>query len=102
MAKKFNELRKEMSPERRARNVAATQALLAEMPLQELRQARALSQETLAELLDVDQSGVSKLEQRTDMYVSTLRRYIKALGGELEIIAHFPDGNVRITQFAHI
>jgi DNA-binding transcriptional regulator YiaG len=98
--RKFSELRAKMSPERRARNEAATKAMLAEMPLHELRRARELSQQTLAELLGESQPSVSKLEQRTDMYVSTLRRYIEAMGGRLDIVAHFPDGDVRITQFA--
>jgi hypothetical protein len=48
------------------------------------------------------QSEVSKLEQRTDTYVSTLRSYVRALGGELDIVARFPDGEVRISQFADI
>lgn len=70
------------------------------MPLQELRQVRRLSQETLAEILGLNQPDISKLEQRTDIYVSTLRRYIEAMGGHLEILARFPDGAVKITQFA--
>lgn len=73
--------------------------MLAEMPLHELRQARRLSQETLAEALHIGQASVSKMERRTDMYVSTLRGIIRAMGGELEIIARFPDGVYRIGQF---
>jgi DNA-binding transcriptional regulator YiaG len=98
--RKFSDLRAKMSPERQARNEAAAQAMLLEMPLHKLRRARELSQQTLAELLGESQLSVSKLEQRTDMYVSTLRRYIEAMGGRLDIVAHFPDGDVRITQFA--
>jgi hypothetical protein len=45
---------------------------------------------------------VSRLEQQADMYVSTLRRYLEALGGTLEIVAHFPDRDVRITQFREL
>ena len=56
----------------------------------------------LAEQLNLEQPAVSKLERRTDMYVSTLRKYIEAMGGELEIIAHFPEGNVRINQFEEL
>lgn len=97
--RKFSELRARMAPERRARNAAETARLFADMPLGELRQARALTQTTLAELLETSQGEVSKMEKRADMYVSTLRRYIEAMGGELEIVARFPDGSVRITQF---
>lgn len=97
--RKFSALRAAMAPERRARNAAETTRLLAEMPLAELRQAQALTQSTLAELLETSQGEVSKIERRTDMYVSTLRRYIEAMGGELDVVARFPDGDVRITQF---
>ena len=54
------------------------------------------AQVNLAQVLGVNQSAVSKLEKRTDMYLSTLRSYIEAMGGELEIQAVFPDGSVRI------
>jgi hypothetical protein len=64
-----------------------------------IRAARALTQEHLSTLLGIQQSAVSKLERRADMYVSTLRHFIEAMGGQLEIRAVFPDGAVRITQF---
>ncbi len=67
--------------------------------MNELRAARKLTQEQLADLLEIDQAAVSKLEHRTDMYLSTLRRLIKAMGGDLEIRARFPDGEIRIKQF---
>jgi transcriptional regulator with XRE-family HTH domain len=76
------------------------QTMLTEMPLQELRIAKELSQVKLAESLHVNQAAISKLERRTDMYISTLRSYIKAMGGDLEVIARFPDGEVRISNFA--
>jgi transcriptional regulator with XRE-family HTH domain len=69
------------------------------MPLHELRRARQLSQEHLAEELGASQPEISKIEHRTDMDVSTLRRFVEAMGGKPEIIAQFPDGTVRITQF---
>jgi transcriptional regulator with XRE-family HTH domain len=72
------------------------------MPLRELRQDRNLSQEQLAHTLSVKQAAVSKLEKRTDMYISTLRNFIKAMGGDLEIIAKFPEGSVQISQFEDI
>jgi transcriptional regulator with XRE-family HTH domain len=102
MAKKFSELRNQMSPEARSKADELTREMLAEMPLQELRRARHLSQEQLAEILQVRQATISKLERRTDMYISTLRSYIQAMGGDLEITARFPDGDIRINQFADL
>jgi DNA-binding XRE family transcriptional regulator len=102
MAKKFSVLRDQMSPERQARAAERTAELLREMPLHELRQARQLSQEELAVTLETSQSSISKLERRVDVYVSTLRRYVESMGGELDIIARFPEGSVRINQFESI
>jgi predicted transcriptional regulator len=102
MARKFSELRTKMSPERRARNDAAVKKALAEMPLNELRNARGLSQKMLAEALRIQQPAIAKLEKRTDMYISTLRSHINAMGGDLEVIARFPDGDVRISNFSQI
>jgi transcriptional regulator with XRE-family HTH domain len=99
MTKRFKDLRAKMSAESRARAHVRAQQMLAELPLQELRQARQMSQEKLAEILGGKQASVSKLEHRTDMYVSTLRSYIEAMGGELDIVARFQDGDVRIKQF---
>jgi transcriptional regulator with XRE-family HTH domain len=99
MAKPFSRLRDKMSPERQARVEARVQQAIQDMALAELRAARHLTQEHLADVLGVKQSAVSKLERRTDMYVSTLRSFIKAMGGDLEIRAVFPEGDVRITQF---
>ena len=99
MAKKFSELRAKMSPKAREKSASLTREMLDEMPLQELRQARALSQEQLAKVLHVKQASISKLERRTDMYVQTLRSYIEAMGEILNITAEFPEGSVRIKQF---
>ena len=77
-------------------------ALKTEMPLAELRQARERSQQELARSLKVNQPAVAKLEKRTDMYVSNLRRYVEALGGSLEITARFPEGSVNITNFSDL
>jgi|SRR5690349_9416684 len=99
MAKKFAELRAQMSQAHREGAATRTAEMMAAMPLNELRQARKLSQEMLAATLGQRQSGISKLERRTDMYVSTLRSYVEAMGGSLDIVAHFPDGDVRIKQF---
>ena len=99
MAKSFKTLEAKMSPASRARAEAKAEQLLAEMPLYELRSARQMTQEKLAKELNVKQSAVSKLERRADMYVSTLREFVRAMGGELEITARFPEGAVRINQF---
>jgi DNA-binding transcriptional regulator YiaG len=85
MPRKFSELEAKMSPERRARVAARVKAELALMPLHQLRQAREMTQTRLAEVLEMDQGNISKLEKRTDMYVSTLRSYVEAMGGALEM-----------------
>lgn len=102
MSKKFSELRSKMKPEAAARARAKAQAMLAELPLHELRQARGLSQQQLADLLQVQQPSIAKLERRTDMYISTLRSHIEAMGGQLDIVARFPEGVVRISNFADL
>lgn len=98
----FSELTKNFTAMRKARTAAKVRALKAEMPLAELRQARAQSQQALARRLKVGQPAVAKLERRADMYVSNLRRYIAALGGSLEITARFPEGVVNITNFCEL
>ncbi|MDR2701937.1 MAG: helix-turn-helix domain-containing protein [Spirochaetaceae bacterium] len=102
MARKFSELEEKMSLERRVRINKEVKKALAEMPIHELRNARGLSQRVLADALHIQQPAVAKMEKRTDMYISTLRSHIEAMGGELEIIARFPDGNVRISNFSQI
>ncbi len=99
MARNFKELRAKMSPESRARSTEKAKVLLREMALSELREAVSLTQESLADALGVKQSSISKMERRSDVYLSTLRRIIEAMGGELEIIAAMPDGRVYIKQF---
>jgi predicted transcriptional regulator len=78
------------------------QEALKELPLDELRNARGLSQKMLAEALGIQQPAIAKMEKRTDMYISTLRSHIEAMGGQLEITAHFPDGSVKISNFSHL
>ncbi|MCW2244954.1 DNA-binding XRE family transcriptional regulator [Azospirillum fermentarium] len=96
----FSALRDGMTPERQARIAAKTDALRQEMALGERREARRRTQASLGETLNVDQSAIAKMEKRTDMYVSNLRRFIQAMGGELRVVAHFPKGDVVITNFA--
>jgi predicted XRE-type DNA-binding protein len=102
MVKKFSNLRSKMKPDARERANLMAQSMLAEMPLNELRQARGLSQKMLAEVLHVQQPAIAKIEKRTDMYLSTLRSHIEAMGGELDIVARFPDGSVKISNFSDL
>ena len=99
MAHKFSELQKKMSNERRARVEERVREAIKEMALDELRTAREFTQAELSQVLRVDQGSISRLERRTDMYIGTLRRYIEAMGGSLQIRAVFPDGEVQIKQF---
>jgi DNA-binding transcriptional regulator YiaG len=83
--------------ETKPRAKARYDAVLAEInsrqaTLRRLREARALTQSTLAELLDMDQSEVSRLERRSDMMLSTLKRFVQATGGEMHIVVSYPDG----------
>ncbi len=94
----FKELTRGFTPERRGRVAAKAAALREEMTLEELRKARDFSQEQMAETLEVGQPAVAKLEKRTDMHVSNLRRYVEALGGTLEITARFADTTVVISN----
>lgn len=96
--KSYKELRKKMSLAAQKMAEAKAKVMIREMALNDLRQARSLSQERLAQVLRTKQANVSKIERRTDMYISTLRSYIEAMGGELEITAHFPDTEVKINQ----
>jgi hypothetical protein len=96
MAKKFSELQAKMSPAAKAE--AARVAAELRKDLHQLRQALKLSQEKVAEELGVTQAAVSRLEHRPDLFVSTLRRCIEAMGGELEVLAHFPTGTVTLAD----
>jgi hypothetical protein len=102
MAKSFKELRRKMSPESRERSRGLAARYRAEMPLDELREAREMTQVHLARILRVNQAAVSKMERRTDMYISTLQDFVRAMGGELKITAKFPDGTVEINQFESV
>src|SRR5439155_12640841 len=98
----FSELTKNFPPERRARMAEKVQLLKQEMALVELRKARQQTQADLAARLQVHQPAIAKMEHRADMYVSNLRRFIVAMGGTLEIVAHFPEGSVTITNFCEV
>jgi DNA-binding transcriptional regulator YiaG len=98
----FAELRARMTPEAQARSEAEALRLEEEMNLAEVRRALKLSQDEIAQTLQIGQGSVAKIEKRADMYVSTLRRFIEAMGGQLEIIARFPDHSVKIRNFADL
>ncbi|MFZ3340047.1 MAG: XRE family transcriptional regulator [Terriglobales bacterium] len=102
MAKNWKEIRKNLGPEREARVKARLREEIGHLSLNQLREARSLTQTSLAELLGIPQGGVSRLERRADMYVSTLRNYIRAMGGELRITAVFPNGAIEISQFQDV
>lgn len=88
----WQELKGRMTPEARARVDARLARTLASMPLPEMRKAIGLTQAELAANLETGQGTVSKLERAADMYLSTLRKYVEALGGELHLVASFPEG----------
>ncbi|HEY2482097.1 MAG TPA: XRE family transcriptional regulator [Caulobacteraceae bacterium] len=98
----FDRLREGMTDKQRADAAAKAASLREEMTLTELRQARELTQVNLGETLHVGQTAIAKMEKRADMYVSNLRRFIQAMGGELDIVARFPDGTVKISNFSEI
>ena len=90
--KTLNQKMREIGKSRRTKIEARASALIAEeMTLQELRRARKLTQQKIARSLHIGQEGVSKLEQRSDLLLSTLRSYVEAMGGKLSLIAEFPN-----------
>jgi DNA-binding transcriptional regulator YiaG len=96
MARKFRELLEKMPPEARAEAARLAERHRREMPLFGVREARALTQEELAAAMGTTQASVSKLERRSDVYLSSARRYVEAMGGELEITARFPNASFRL------
>lgn len=102
MAKPFDLLRAQIDadPGRRARVEAQKRALRASLALAELREQRGVTQTAIANALAVSQANVSRIEHEEDVYLSTLRGYVAALGGELQITATFPDGQVTLMPSA--
>lgn len=100
--RKFRELLAAMPADRQNKIAGRVRETLAAMPLEELRKARQMTQLKLAETLGVNQSEVSRIEHRADLYLSTLSEYVEALGGKLEIRAVFPGREVRISQFEEL
>ena len=88
----LDQVRKQLSPTRRKKIAARAAALIAEeKTLLELRQAHKLTQKRMAEVLGIGQDSVSRLEQRSDLLISTLRGYVEAMGGRLSLVAEFPN-----------
>src|SRR5690348_14809539 len=102
MTHKWRDIRGKLSPEREERIRRRVEEEMRKLSLYQLRQAREMTQVNMAKILHVNQGAISKMEGRTDMYVSTLRSYIEAMGGHLQIRAVFPDGPVEINQFQEI
>lgn len=102
VSKPFNNLLKDMSPDRRERIQNKKEVMKNEMALSELRQALDLTQVELAKSLHMKQAAISKFEHQSDIYLSTLRRILLAMGAELKIVAQFPEGSVLINQFDEV
>lgn len=96
MARKYAELRAKMTPGQRGASAKLTKQLNDELPLHQLRLALLLTQKQLAESLGVSQGAISKMENQSDMLISTLQRIIEAMGGELELKVRFPQGEVTL------
>jgi transcriptional regulator with XRE-family HTH domain len=96
----IQKLRKGMTPDARRRATLKAREMMVEMLISEIRREAGFTQEQVAEVLGIRQPSLSKLESQDDMQISTLRKIVNALGGELEIIAHMPAGDIRIRQFA--
>ena len=99
MAKKFENLENKMDTKRVTRAKARAREVMAEMLLAEIRKDAGFTQEDIARTIGIKQPSLSKLESQDDIQVSTLQRLIEALGGQLELIAHMPGGDIRISQF---
>ena len=102
MAHNWRDIRRTLSPEQEEETRQYVKSVVEAVTLNQLREARMLTQANLAIILGVNQGSVSKMEKRTDMYVSTLRSFIQAMGGTLQIKAVFPEGEVEIEQFKNV
>lgn len=99
MAKSFKNLLDRLPPERLENIENRAQGMLLEMALQEVRQSRHLTQQQLASNLKLNQAALSKMENQSDIHVSTLRKIVTAMGGHLKLVAQFPDEEIVINQF---
>jgi hypothetical protein len=87
----LDEILNEMPQERRLRIEQMAQEMLSEMNLREVRRLRRLTQARLSKKLKIGQEGISRIEKRTDLYLSTLRSYVEGVGGKLKLIVELPD-----------
>ena len=100
MAKSFDDLvRRTTTKKTRELGALRTQEKFAKLLLSEIRELQGKSQQKLANKIGIKQPSLSKLENQSDMQISTLQKLIKALGGELEVYAKFPKGSIKIQQF---
>lgn len=99
MRRSFRELEAQMAPARLSRAEMKAKEIIADMLLAEIRKHVGLTQKELAAELKIKQPTLSKIESQDDMQIGTLSRIIEALGGELELIAHLPGGDIRLSQF---
>ena len=93
MSHKWRDIRRTLSPQKEEETRQYVKSVVEAVTLNQLREARSLTQANLASILGINQGSVSKMEKRTDMYVSTLRSFIQAMGGQLQIKAIFPEGD---------
>jgi transcriptional regulator with XRE-family HTH domain len=100
VAKSFNQLAsRTMTKADRQRARRRAKEILTELSLQELRESMGQRQKQLADSLGIKQPSLSKLEKQKDMQITTLRRLVQKMGGQLELIVRFPEGHVKLTQF---
>lgn len=97
--KPYSELRKRMTPERRAESAARAKMMLLHLNLMELKESLALTKNELENNISVFESAISELENQEDIQLSTLFRCIQALGGKLKIVAHFSNEEITLTEF---
>ena len=102
MAKKYDDLRAKLPPNVRSNADLKAKEMMAEMLLGEIRKEAGFTQQEIAASLGIKQPSLSKLESQEDMQISTLRKIVEALGGKLELIAHLPNGDLRINQFQRV
>ncbi|MDK9706407.1 MAG: helix-turn-helix domain-containing protein [Desulforhopalus sp.] len=102
MTQSFNMLKERLPAESKNKIEERLNVALQEMLLAELRQAGKFTQRQLAKSLKIKQASVSRMESQTDMYLSTIRKYIEAMGGEFEIVAKFPEGSIRVGKFKEL
>jgi transcriptional regulator with XRE-family HTH domain len=102
VTKSFDILKNRLPAESGKKIEERVKITLEDMPLAELRQTRKFTQQQIAKTLKINQASVSKMESQSDMYLSTIRKYIEALGGELEIVAKFPEERIKVEKIENL